>query len=151
FFSEPPDGRRFSESMRRAQLEESERISRQVDPAAAVPLTAPRVLYVFGALFLAAMALFALRYGVEHRMDLKKPLARTLLDAFGGGFDQRAALEKKKKNRNPWEQRSASVISPEDRDPEAQGKLDEAPPSVLDTVEVPDVDNEGAKQAAGKT
>src|SRR5260370_23695583 len=42
YFSRPPEGREFSESMRQAQLAESERIARQVDPKAAVPLARPR-------------------------------------------------------------------------------------------------------------
>ncbi len=151
YFSGAGGGRHVSESMRRAQIEESERISLQVDHKAAVPLTAPRALYVFGALFLAAMALFALRYGFERRMDLSKPLARILIDALGGGFNQRAALNKQRKNgRNPWDQQTPAALSLEDRDPEAQGKLDEAPPGVLDTIEVPDVNNEGAKEAGAK-
>src|SRR5436309_13956283 len=129
YFSEPAALGKGSEWMRRAQLEESERISRQVDTTAAVPLAAPRALYVFGARFLAAMALFALRYGFERRMDLSKPLARILIDALGGGFDQRADLNKQRKNgKNPWDQRTPATVSLDDRDPEAQGKLDEAPP-----------------------
>jgi hypothetical protein len=151
YFGAPAGGRKISESMRQAQLEESERLSRQVDTKTAVPLTAPRALYAFGALFLAAMALFALRYGFERRMDLKKPLARILLDALGGGFEQRAALNKQRKSgKNPWDQQTPASPSIEDQDPEAQGKLDEAPPGVLDTIEVPDVNNEGAKEATGK-
>jgi hypothetical protein len=151
-FSSGDGGRKVSESMRRAQLEESERISRQVDPRLAVPLAAPRALYAFGALFLAAMALFALRYGFERKMDLKKPLARILLDVLGGGFEQRAALNKQKKGgKKPWDQPAPAALSPDDHDPEAQGKLDQAPPSVLDTIEVPDVNNEGAKEAGGKS
>jgi len=55
----------------------------QVDPKAAVPLAAPRMLYVFGSLFLAAVALFGLRYGIQRRMDLTKPLTSVLIDAFG--------------------------------------------------------------------
>jgi len=150
YFTEP-GARKVSDAMRRAQLAESERISRAVDPAAAVPLSAPRALYAFGALFLAAIALFALRYGVERRMELSKPLARILFDAFGSGFEQRAGLTKKKASRNTWDQQAPATVSLEDRDQEAQGKLDEAPPSLLDTVDVPDVDNEGAKQAGGKS
>ncbi len=151
YFSEPGGGRKVSDSMREAQLAESERISRQVDPKAAVPLTAPRLLYVFGALFLAALALFGLRYGFERSMDLNKPLARILMDAFGGGFDQHAALNKKKAAKNPWDQQPPTSLSLDDRNPEAQGKLDEAPPSVLDTIDVPDVNNVGAKEAGAKS
>ena len=147
YFSEPHGGREVSESMRQAQLAESERIGAQVDPKFAVPLAAPRALYVFAALFLAAGALFTLRYVVESRMDLKKPLARILFDAWGGAFEQRAALKKKQGAKKPWEIPTGASV--EDRNPEAQGKLDEAPPSVLDTVEDHDMSGEGMKDAAG--
>ena len=151
YFSKPGGARKAADSMREAQLAESERISRQVDPKVAVPLAAPRLLYVFGALFLAALALFGLRYGFERSMDLNKPLARILIDAFGGGFDQNAALNKKKGGKNPWDQQPPTSVSLDDRDPEAQGKLDEAPPSVLDTIDVPDVNNVGAKEAGANS
>ena len=146
YFSEP-DSREVSESMRLAQLAESERIGAQVDPKSAVPLRAPRALYVFAALFVAAAALFTLRYVVESRMDLKKPLARILFDAWGPAFEQRAALKKKQGGKKPWEIPSGASL--DDRDPQSQGKLDEAPPSVLDTVEDHDMSGEGVKDVAG--
>jgi hypothetical protein len=147
YFSEPAGDREVSESMREAQLAESERIGAQVNPKSAVPLVAPRALYVFAALFLAAGALFTLRYVVESRLDLKKPLARILFDAWGGPFEQRAELKKKKGGKKPWEIPTGASV--EDRDPQAQNKLDEAPPSVLDTVEDHDMSAEGIKDAAG--
>src|SRR5206468_4438674 len=57
-----------------------------------------------------------------------------------------AGLNKKKGGKNPWDRQAPTSLSLDDRDPEAQGKLDEAPPSVLDTVDVPDVNNVGAKE-----
>jgi hypothetical protein len=100
YFSElsEPD-RRSSEDMRRAQRAASERLVSQVDPKIAVPLTAPRMLYVFGSLFLTAAVLFGVRYGIQRRMDLARPLTSVLMDAFGGGsFARRAALNKNKKS-----------------------------------------------------
>ena len=147
YFSQPDCGREVSELMRQGQLAESERIGAHVDPKAAVPLAAPRTLYVFAVLFLAAGALFTLRYLVESRLDLQKPLARILLDAWGGPFEQRAELKKKQAGKKPWEIPTGASV--EDRDPQAQNKLDEAPPSVLDTVEDHDMSGEGMKDAAG--
>ena len=95
YFSEAGALDAAGEDMRRAQREASERIVSQVDPKAAVPLAAPRMLYVLGSLFLAAAALFGLRYGIQRRMDLSKPLTSVLIDAFGGGnFARRAAVNK---------------------------------------------------------
>jgi hypothetical protein len=148
YFHKPPESREFSESMRQAQLAESERIARQVDPKAAVPLAAPRAMFLFGVLFLAAAALFTLRYMVESRMDLKKPLSRLLFDAWGGSFDQHAAAKKKQGSKKPWEQVPAGV-SVEDHDAQDPGKLDNAPPTALDTIEDPDANNEGVKSTPG--
>ena len=124
------------------------------DPAAAraAGRSAHGELRIPGALFLAAAALFALRYGVEHKMDLQKPLARILFDAFGvGGFEQRASNQPKRGGKKPWEQTPAGLTLEDHHDPAAQGKLDEAPPSVLDTIEDPDVNNDGAQQPGGKS
>jgi hypothetical protein len=84
---------------------------------------------------------------VESHLDLKKPLARVLIDAWGGPFDQRAELKKKKAGKKPWEVPTGASV--DDRDPQAQNKLDEAPPSVLDTVEDHDMSGEGVKDVAG--
>ena len=97
YFSEHAEDGRGSESMREAQLAESERIGRQVDPKVAVPIARPRLLYVFGSLFLVAMMLFGLRYGLQHKLDLSRPLARILMDTFGGSVEQTAAVKKTKR------------------------------------------------------
>lgn len=144
YFSEAPKSKYVSESVRLAQLAESERISRQVDPSAAVPLAAPRVAYVFGVLLLAAAALFALRYGVERRIDLRKPLARILFDAFGNGYEQRASANPKR-GKKPWEQAPAT-ISVDDPNPALEEKLNEAPDSVIKTVDDNNPDNDGVAQ-----
>src|SRR6266550_461253 len=54
YFSELDSTDVAKEDMRRAQRAASEQIARQVDPAVAVPLAAPRMLYALGSLFLAA-------------------------------------------------------------------------------------------------
>jgi len=93
YFSEHETG---SAAMRRAQLAEGEALGRQIDPRIAVPLRAPRTLYSFAALSMAAVVLFGVRYGVQHKMDLNRPLARILIEAFGGeGLEQRAAVNKR--------------------------------------------------------
>jgi hypothetical protein len=48
------------------------------------PTPRPRSGYLLAALFLAASSLFALRYGLSLRLDLKPPLARILQQKFGG-------------------------------------------------------------------
>ncbi len=148
YFSDTPDAPHVTESIRLAQLAESARISRDVDPAVAIPLTAPRTVYAFGTLFLAAAALFGLRYGVERTIDLRKPLASVLFDVFGGSFDQRAAAHPKRGSKKPWDQ-SPAEISTDDHNPAAEEKLNDAPDSVTNTIEDNNPDNTGAQQPGG--
>jgi len=155
YFSELAGPDRGVESMRQAQFAASERIGSQIDPKTAVPLRAPRTLYLFGSLFLAAAVLFGLRYGVQRRMDLDKPLARILIDAFGGGsFARRAAVKKNKQSIiDIWGQTAVDTMGgPETQykdgeDMKGQEFLDAANDGVLNTVDVPEVDA-GINQAA---
>jgi len=78
YFCSPQANGRASEGMREAQLRQAERLAREVDPRRAVPIRAPRALYTLGALALTASGLFALRYGVSRRLDLRPPLAAVL-------------------------------------------------------------------------
>jgi hypothetical protein len=67
----------------RLQAEAAERASQGVDVRAAVPFYMPRTAYAMAALLLVAGSLFALRYAVSRRLDLKPPLARILEQNFG--------------------------------------------------------------------
>jgi hypothetical protein len=83
FFSEPAHGAQVSEEVRALQFAEAERLSADIDPRAAIPYTLPRAVYVMGVLFLVASSLFALRYGINRKLDLKQPLANMLQQTFG--------------------------------------------------------------------
>jgi hypothetical protein len=67
----------------RLQAESAERLAETVDVQRALPYTMPRAAYAMAGLFIVAGSLFALRYGVERRLDLKAPLASVLRDTFG--------------------------------------------------------------------
>src|SRR5262249_19763951 len=71
------------EEMKRAQAGEDERVAATVDVCQAVPFTMPRTAYAMAALLLVASSLFALRYAVSRRLDLKPPLAALLQQSFG--------------------------------------------------------------------
>ena len=51
-------------------------MARTVDLRQAVPFTMPRAVYAAGLLAFVATSLFALRYGLNHRLDLRPPLAK---------------------------------------------------------------------------
>jgi hypothetical protein len=71
--------------IRRAQFEEAGRLAQSVDVRRAVPYTMPRAVYVMAGLALVAGSLFALRYGLSRRLDLKQPLASFLPESLTGG------------------------------------------------------------------
>jgi hypothetical protein len=91
FFSEVDPGARVAPDVRRAQFEEAGRLAQSVDVRRAVPYTMPRAVYLMAGLALVAGSLFALRYGLSRRLDLKQPLANFLPESLTGGKPVRQA------------------------------------------------------------
>ena len=83
YFSRPEAAAHGSPDIRRLQSERADRLAESVDVRQAVPYTMPRTVYLMAALFLVASSLFALRYGLSRRLDLKQPLASMLQQTFG--------------------------------------------------------------------
>ena len=84
FFSERPATEpNDNGEVRRLQAEAAERMAATADARQAVPFTVPRTAYAMAALLLVASSLFALRYAVSRRLDLKPPLAALLEQTFG--------------------------------------------------------------------
>ena len=83
YFSDEAAGGRILQEIRRSQAERAEEAARTVDVRQAIPYTLPRGVYTMTALVLVASSLFALRYGLNRRLDLKPPLASMLLQQFG--------------------------------------------------------------------
>jgi hypothetical protein len=94
FFDTAGGRRRASAEVRRAQRAQAERASQSACAADAVPYHVPRAAYALGVLLAAASSLLALRYGLDRRLDLKKPLARILQPVLNLPQFQLAALEK---------------------------------------------------------
>jgi hypothetical protein len=142
YFAEPNARGRVSAEVLAVQLAQAEKIAAGVNVDEAIPFTVPRAVYAAGALAFVATSLFALRYGLERRLDLRQPLASILENSFGGGNPVKtAALQKKNamNKRSPLEE--AMGISTEDGTSKGQGELDAAPDSALETSSIPDVDN----------
>jgi hypothetical protein len=85
FFSEVDPGASVAPDIRRAQFERADRLAQSVDVRGAVPYTMPRAVYLMAGLTLVAGSLFALRYGLSRRLDLKQPLANFLPESLTGG------------------------------------------------------------------
>ncbi len=86
------------DDFRRAQFESAGRVAQTVDVRLAVPYKMPRGLYAMAALLVVATSLFALRYGLSHRLDLKQPLANFLPESLSGG---KAVHQANNSGRNP--------------------------------------------------
>lgn len=95
FFSQHQAASQVSPEVRTLQFERAERLSESVDVRKAIPFTVPRTVYLMGALVLVASSLFALRYGLTRRLDLKPPLASILEQTFGSS----ERVEQAKNNR----------------------------------------------------
>jgi hypothetical protein len=76
----------------RAQQEQADRMAGTLDLRRAVPFRAPRTIYAFAVLALIASSLFALRYGITRRLELRTPLARMLEQQFH--FGEKTVLAK---------------------------------------------------------
>jgi hypothetical protein len=126
--------------MQRAQRCEAERIAATVDPRRAIPIRMPRALYGTVLLALTAGSLFALRYGLDRRLDLRAPLARIVQDKLGYGESRQAARDRQNPAARDPKHPEDPGLSTDDSQPKGPGELDAAPDSALDTVGVPDVD-----------
>lgn len=78
-------------------LEQAEAAARVADPAAALPWRWPRSSRWAGGMLLAALALFGLRYGVLHTLDLSASVVNVMFDTFTG---QSVAASKKAARRD---------------------------------------------------
>ena len=92
YFSEQPD----DQGVVGSQRESAERTAASVDLPRAIPYRMPRSLYVVAALALVASSLFALRYGLNKRLDLRAPLARLVQDRYSPGGNKETAENKRR-------------------------------------------------------
>jgi hypothetical protein len=99
FYDRVQPARPVSEPVRAAQHAAAEQVARTVSPRSAVPLRAPKSLYAMAALTLVASSLFALRYGISRRLDLRPPITRIALDVFHLGPREEAARRDAKTRR----------------------------------------------------
>jgi hypothetical protein len=133
------------QDMREGQSLQAERVAERVDLERAVPFAMPRAAYALASLALVASGLFALRYGFTRSLDLRAPLARIVMENFGGAPEQEAALRKNGRAPRPDVPKPIGVSLPES-DSQQKQPLDPAPDSALDTVGVPDAVNDPLRQ-----
>lgn len=124
FFSQVEPRSRVSPEICESQFERAGRLAQSVDARKAVPFTMPRAVYLMAALLLVASSLFALRYGLSKRLDLKPPLSR-LLQRTPGGDDRTEQARKTRRNprRDPESQDDGGAAVP-DQDEKGPGQQD---------------------------
>jgi hypothetical protein len=161
FFSEVDSGARVAPDIRRAQFEEASRIAQSVDVRCAVPYTMPRAVYLLAGLAVVAGSLFALRYGLSRRLDLKQPLANFLPESLTGGKLVRQAGDARRNHKqgpetpddgtapanqdqpNPGQQdQNQEIQTPGDAQSEALAKMD------AKSFKIPKPDEQGDNEMA---
>ena len=133
------------QAMRQGQSQQALQVAGRVDLHRAVPFAMPRATYALASLALLASGLFALRYGFTRSLDLRAPLARIMMENFGGTPQQEAALRKNGRAPRPDVPKPIGVSLPESESRQQQ-PLDPAPDNALDTVGIPDAVNDPLRQ-----
>jgi hypothetical protein len=80
YFSKTPPMRNLE--LVHAQRKMAERLAAENNPVIAVPLSAPRIVYIAAGLFVVVASLFGLRYGLLHTLDLRAPIADIQFNPF---------------------------------------------------------------------
>ena len=111
---------------RQAQFESAGRVAASIDVRLAVPYKMPRGLYVMAALLLVATSLFALRYGLSRRLDLKQPLANFLPESLSGGKNVRQA-DNARRNPKKSPEAPGEGVGALDQDQKAPGQQNANP------------------------
>jgi hypothetical protein len=132
YFGQEERRAHVSAEVRELQFKEAERLSEGVDARKAIPYALPRAMYAAGALLLVASSLFALRYGLSRRLDLKPPLASILQQTLGG--PERTEVAKNDPRRTPAADPDAQDDNGESVAPQDQqmGGANEGEPSAGD-------------------
>ncbi|MCC6860475.1 MAG: hypothetical protein IT158_18050 [Bryobacterales bacterium] len=136
-----------------AQRSEAENRARGVDLRQVLPYRVPKAAFPLLGLALVATSLFALRYGLERRIDLKPPLARLLFPWLPGSPELHAAIPrsdlKKKSPESSREDRAGEESNGQKGSPD---RLNAAPDQPMEGIDIADVESgKAATQTAGKS
>lgn len=145
-FKDIAGGTRIPGSIVESQRTLAEQQARSADLRAGLPLVAPKTVYTSAFLGVLAVAIFGVRYGVTHSLDLRPALV-TMPFSGSLGPDEIAA-NKKKAGQKPG--RKTSQEDALSYDPWESKVLDQtgAPDSALNTIETPDVNGAAAESPA---
>jgi len=140
YFTEHPESARSPQGVVERQREVAQELARSADLDRGLPLIFSRSVYASVMLALAAISVFALRYGVTRTLDLRPSLVRIAFDGFLGP-GTRVADARKKAN----DPRAKDWMNPASLkyDPWEAQTMDQkgAPDAALNTIDTPNVDN----------
>jgi hypothetical protein len=142
FTGNETSGSRVSAELCQFQLADAERVATGVDVRQAAPYAFPRTAYAAAALLLVASSVFALRYGLTDRLDLKQPLARILQQRLGYGEpDKQARLDPRQSQKQlPGD----DPLATEEGQPNEPAELDQQPGDAAENY------SDQSKQSAAK-
>jgi hypothetical protein len=139
YFSRGESSPGISPEVRRCQFERANRLSQAVDVRDAVPYAVPRAVYPMATLVLVASSLFALRYGLTSRLDLRPPLARILQQTLLAGRLSEDVRNLPRKIPRQVERQRESRALPADRDRQGGGEAEQPRdnPAAMSRAEAP--------------
>jgi hypothetical protein len=130
YFTEVAPEAPVDAGVKRAQFAHAETVAQGLDARQAIPFVMPRSAYVMGALVLVASSLFALRYGLTRRLDLKQPLANFLPESLVPGKKTEQARNQR---RNPKQFPQAPEEAGENADSDQRGQDQQNPDQQIQT------------------
>jgi hypothetical protein len=94
FFHLHPEAGNSPREVRELQFEHAERLAATLDPSAAISWKTPRASYAAAALALVAFGMIGVRYGINHSLELQKPIAKFSFDTFQPGEEVAKAKQR---------------------------------------------------------
>jgi hypothetical protein len=131
------------------QREQAERAANSIDAAAAFPYSLPKALYGTFGVTLVAFGMFAVRYGVVHRLDLRPSLVKIAFDTFVKSKEEIVSHKKDSLQKQLEEQLKKMGVNLTAPD-ENPNQIDPTPDSMLNAANS-DVDNSEAAADSAKS
>jgi hypothetical protein len=133
----------------RSQREIAERAATGVDLRRAIPYSLPRSAYIVAALALVASSLFALRYGLNKRLDLRAPLARMVQEQFSPR-DRKETADNMRRIPQPYDNPDDAADAAADQDQKGPGQQNADSPDAGQQGDQQDAEKSGASKDDGK-
>jgi hypothetical protein len=149
YFSGQADAQPGTQDVVRNQRESAERAAAAVDLRQAIPYRLPRSAYIVAALALVVSSLFALRYGLNKRLDLRAPLARMIQEQFSPR-DSKEVADNMRRVPQPFDNPDDASDTAADQDQKGPGQRDADSADAPQQGDQQDAEKSGASKDDGK-